>query len=502
MKDIIEQLKILQNNLSQKKKYSHAISLMHWDLETEAPKDSLKTTSEVIGFFSEKIYEITNSDEVSKSLTFLNKNISKLNEINSRIVYLTSKERDRLSKIPKAEYVEYNKLLSEAQNIWAKARQKNDFKMFSPYLESIISYQKKYVQRVGYIFHPYDALLDDYEEGMTVAKIEPFFNSLKEKIVPLLNKIKKEKQINSNFIDKEFNIEKQKEYSFEIAKQLGFNFNSGVLKESTHPFTLNFNKYDVRMTTRYIENSFTSSLFSTIHETGHGMYEQNIGDNIYNTVLGSGVSLGIHESQSRFYENLVGKNKAFWDSNYIKLQKLFPENLSNINAESFYRGINKVTPSLIRVEADELTYSLHILIRFEIEKEIFEKDLLVQDLPKLWNDKYEKYLGITPHDFATGILQDVHWSAGLFGYFPTYALGSAYASQIFHYMEQTLNVNKSIQENKLEPILQFLTKKIHKYGKLRPADEIINNLCGEPLNAKYYIDYLEKKFSKLYSLNK
>ncbi|ABK90590.1 carboxypeptidase M32 [Francisella tularensis subsp. novicida] len=500
MSAIKSQLQILQDKLSQKKKYNHAISLMHWDLETQAPKNSINTTSEVIGFFSEKIYEITNSEEITSSLKYLNSNLSALDQINKRIVYLTTKQKDRLSKIPKDEYVAYNKLLSQAQNIWAKARKDNDFEAFAPYLEEIIKYQKKYVERIGYDEHPYDVLLDDYEEGMTVAKLEPFFDSLKERIVPLLEKIKNANQVDTSCIDKPYNIDKQKEYSHKIAKQLGFNFDSGILKESAHPFTLNFNKYDVRMTTHYIENLFTSSLFSTIHETGHAMYEQNICDNIYDTILGTGVSLGIHESQSRFYENLVGKNKAFWDRNYSELQDLFAENLADTSIEEFYKAINKVSPSLIRVEADELTYSLHILVRFEIEKEIFEKDIDIRELPKLWNDKYQKYLGITPFNFSDGILQDVHWSAGLFGYFPTYALGSAYASQIFYYMNKDFDVNVAIRDNKLELVLGFLTKHIHQFGSLKPADEIIYNMCGEYLNAKFYVEYLDDKFTKIYNL--
>jgi carboxypeptidase Taq len=367
-------------------------------------------------------------------------------------------------------------------------------------LEKIIKYQKRYVESVGYEAHPYDVLLDDYEEGMTVAKLEPFFEALKSRIVPLLNKISKAKKVDVTCVSKKFDIQKQKEHSYQTAKQLGFDFDSGLLKESSHPFTLNFNKYDVRMTTRYIEDLFTSSLFSTIHETGHAIYEQNIGDNIYDTILGTGVSLGIHESQSRFYENLIGKNKSFWVHNYSGLQELFPDNLKNTNVNEFYKAINNVEPSFIRVEADELTYSLHILVRFEIEKEIFEKDIQVSDLPQLWNDTYTKYLGITPDNYANGILQDVHWSAGLFGYFPTYALGSAYASQFFDCMSKSFDVNKAIEKNELHKIREFLTEGIHKYGSLKPADMLVSDLTGELLNSKYYVEYLEKKFTDIYSL--
>ena len=431
---------------------------MHWDLETEAPKNSIDTTSEVIGFFSEKTYELTNSKEFIGSLKVLNANSSELSETDKRVVYLTSKEQSKLSKIPKDKYVEYNQLISKAQNVWTEARQENNFEKFAPYLEKIIAYQKNYAKLIGDKNHPYNVVLDDYEEEMTVAKLDPFFEGLKAKIVPLLEKIKQTKQVDLSCLTRKYSIKKQKKYSKKIAKQLGFDFDSGLLKESAHPFMLNFNKYDVRMTTRYIEDLFSSSLFSTIHETGHALYEQNIGDDIYNTILGTGVSLGIHESQSRFYENLIGKNKAFWLKNYKELQELFPENLSNTSVDEFYKAANFVAPSLIRVEADELTYSLHILVRYEIEKEIFENDIPVSELPKLWNDKYEKYLGIIPDSNANGILQDVHWAAGLFGYFPTYALGSAYASQFFHYMNKEFDANKSIENNKLKPILGYLRK--------------------------------------------
>ena len=500
MSQVQKHLDILYANLETKKKYNHAISLMNWDLETEAPKTAVNTMSEVIGFMSEKIYDLANDDLLKESLDFLSKDLSKLSEIDKRIVYLTTKEQNKLSKIPRQEYVEYTQLLSKSQSVWAEARGENNFNKFAPYLEKIIKYQKSYIQRIGFKDHPYNTLLDDYEEGMTVAKLKPFFDGLKSKIVPLLEKIKNAKQVDTSCISKKYDIQKQKQYSKKIAEQFGFNFDSGVLKESAHPFTLHFNKYDVRMTTRYIENLFTSSLFSTIHETGHAIYEQNISDDIYNTILGTGVSLGVHESQSRFYENLIGKNKSFWTKNYKDLQDLFADNLENTSIDEFYKAINNVTPSLIRVEADELTYSLHILVRFEMEQEIFEKDIPVKDLPKLWNQKYQEYLGITPNDDANGILQDVHWSAGLFGYFPTYALGSAYASQIFHYMNKEFDVNKNIETDNLKEIKDFLGKHIHQYGSLKPADEIIYNMCGEDINVEYYVKYLEDKFSAIYGL--
>jgi len=494
-------LKYVLERLDQITNYNYATSIIHWDLETGAPKEALRKASTVLGFYSGEIYKILTDTEFNNHINLLLNNLDSLDEINRKIILETKKNIDNIKKIPLDEYKEYSELISKAQPLWADSREKNDFLMFLPTLEKIITYQKKYAEYKGYKEHPYDALLDDYEEGITVKELDVFFDNLKEKLVPLILKINEKKDFISNDLLKtNFSPKKQEEFSNFIAEYLGFDFDRGLLKESTHPFSMGLNKYDVRMTTRYEEDFLQPSLFGTIHETGHSLYEQNIGENIWKTSIGGGSSMGIHESQSRLYENLVGRSYEFWIPLYSKLQEAFPENLKDYSLDDFYKAINKSEPDLIRVEADELTYSLHIMLRYEIEKELIEGKIEVKDLPKIWNERMVKYLGITPPTDALGVLQDVHWSAGLFGYFPSYALGSANASQIMNTMEKQLDVPKLLKEGKLEEIRKFLTENIHKYGQLKTPKELMEIATGEAPNSKYYVDYLLTKYSKLYEI--
>jgi carboxypeptidase Taq len=491
---ILEKLELLSN-------YSYTTSIIHWDLETGAPKEGIRRASKVLGFYSGEMYKILTDEKFVKNIELLLTTLDELSEINKKIIIETKKDIDKIKKIPLEKYKEYNELLSKAQPIWAEARQKNDFKKFQPYLEKIVDYNREYTEYKGYEVHPYDALLDDYEPGMTVKSLDIFFENLKEKLVPLILKIKDKKDfISDKIVREDYNIEKQKEFSIFAAKYLGFNFDRGMLKESAHPFSMGLNKYDVRMTTRYSINDMQSSLFGTLHESGHSIYEQNIGDDIWETILGTGNSMGIHESQSRLYENLIGRSKEFWEPIYPKLQETFPEVLKDITLEEFHKAINKVEPSLIRVEADELTYSLHIMLRYEIEKELIEGKINVADLPQIWNDRMEKYLGITPPTDADGVLQDVHWSAGLFGYFPSYALGSANASQIMNTMRRNIDVDTILREGKLEEIKNYLEENIHKYGRLKDPKELMIISTNEESNSKYYVEYLLNKYSKLYEI--
>lgn len=494
LKFVLEKLDVIGN-------FNYASSVIHWDLETGAPKGTLKKASPVLGFYSGEIYKILTNKEFNENIDTLLNDLESLNEINRRIVTETKKNIDNIKKIPLEEYKAYSELISKAQPLWAEAREENDFKMFLPALEKIIAYQKKYAEYKGYKEHPYDALLDEYESGITVKNLDIFFTDLKEKLVPLILKINEKKDFISNELLKtKFSPAKQEEFSKFIAEYLGFDFDRGLLKESTHPFSMGLNKYDVRMTTRYEEDFLQPALFGTIHETGHSIYEQNIGDNIWDTSLGGGSSMGIHESQSRLYENLVGRSYEFWIPLYPKLQEAFPENLKDYSLDDFYKAINKSESDLIRVEADELTYSLHIMLRYEIEKELIEGKIEVKDLPKIWNERMVKYLGITPPTDSLGVLQDVHWSAGLFGYFPSYALGSANASQIMNTMEKHLDVPKLLEEGNLREIKEFLTENIHKYGQLKTPKELMEIATGEAPNSKYYVEYLLTKYSKLYEI--
>jgi carboxypeptidase Taq len=496
-----EALDYVINKLEELSNYNYASSIIYWDLETGAPKEGIRRASTVLGFYSGESHKILTDQEFNKNLDLLLENLDSLDEINKKIMIEIKKDIDNIKKIPLEEYKKYSELISKAQPIWADAREKNDFSLFLPYLEKIIKYKQKYAEYKGYKEHPYDALLDDYEPGMTVKSLDIFFASLKKQLVPIILKINEKKDfISDKIIKVDYDIEKQKEFSVFAAKYLGFDFDRGLLKESAHPFSMGLNKYDVRMTTRYTIDDMQSSLFGTLHETGHSLYEQNIGEEIWETILGTGNSMGIHESQSRLYENLVGRSLEFWEPIYPKLQEAFPDVLSNVSLEEYHRAINKVEPSLIRVEADELTYSLHIMLRYEIEKELIEGKIKPCDLPKIWNERMEKYLGITPPNDSDGVLQDVHWAAGLFGYFPSYALGSANASQIMNTMKNKLDVDTLLKEGKLEAIKEYLGENIHKYGKLKDPNEIMEISTGETPNSKYYVDYLIEKYSRLYEI--
>jgi carboxypeptidase Taq len=474
------------NKLEKLSNYNYASSIIYWDLETKAPKEGIRKASKVLGFYSGESHKILTDLEFNKNLDLLLENLDFLDAIHKKIIIETK---------------EYNELLSKAQLIWAEAREKNNFSLFLPYLKKIITYKQKYVNYKGYKEHPYDAVLDDYEPGITVKHLDIFFDDLKDKLVPLILKINEKKNFISNdFLKLDYSIEKQKEFSIFIAKYLGFDFERGLLKESAHPFSMGLNKYDVRMTTRYFLNDLQSSLFGTIHESGHSIYEQNIGEDIWETRLGCGNSMGIHESQSRLYENLIARSMEFWVPIYPQLQKTFPENLKDITLDAFYKAINKSQSDLIRVEADELTYSLHIILRYEIEKELIEGKITADELPKIWNERMEKYLGIIPSNDSDGVLQDVHWAAGLFGYFPSYALGSANASQIMNTMRNKLNVDTILKEGKLEKIKEYLGENIHKYGKLKDPNEIMEIATKEIPNSKYYVNYLIEKYSRLYEI--
>ncbi|WP_341349490.1 carboxypeptidase M32 [Clostridium celatum] len=320
-------------------------------------------------------------------------------------------------------------------------------------------------------------------------------------MIEILKNIKSSnKKINREFLNGHFDTNKQKELSLEILKSIGFDLNAGVLDESVHPFTINISKNDVRLTTNYHEDEFTSALYSTIHEGGHGIYEQNIGDDLKDTGLQAAISMAIHESQSRFYENIIGRSKEFC-SYLLPLAKKYFKDFDSVNLEEFYEAINYVEPSLIRTEADELTYSLHIIIRYEIEKELINGDISVDDLPELWNKKYREYLGVEASNYSEGILQDVHWSGGMFGYFPSYALGNIYGAQMYYkLLEEKPEVMNEVAKGDFNTVKVWLNEKVHKNGKLYTPNELIKNITGEELNAKYFIKYLKEKYYEVYNV--
>lgn len=478
------------------------LELIQWDLETKTPIKSKPYLAELVGELSMQEYDLFTSDEFINLVESLNKEKNNLTEIEKKEIELSMEEIEKKKKIPADEYEAYAKLTSINQGIWEEAKAKNDFSIIKDGLKKVFNYNKKFAEyRRKDEKNLYDVLLNDYEKGMDTEKLDIFFSELKKEIVPFLKKIQEKKK--SLKEEDKLNVPVDEDIQMKFAKYLaayvGFDFEKGLVETSEHPFTLNLNKNDVRLTTNNKRNMPFSTVFSIIHEAGHGIYEQQTADNLIDTLLGAGGSMGLHESQSRFMENIVGRNKAFWKPLYKKAMGFYPF-LKDIDFEEFIKQINKIEPELIRTEADELTYSLHVMLRYEIEKMIFAGEVSIDDLPKIWNQKMVEYLGIEPKNDAEGLMQDVHWYCGLVGYFPSYAIGNAYASQIYNTMKKDFDVDRVLENQNLKKITDWLGEKIHKYGRLKDTPEIIKKVTGEELNPKYYIDYLKEKYSKIYQI--
>ncbi|MGE7093293.1 carboxypeptidase M32 [Lysinibacillus sp. NPDC048646] len=485
------------------KHYEEALGVIYWDMRTGAPKKGLTQRSEVIGTLSASLFDMQTSEELGELLSVLEAQKEELDHVTLRLVEEVRKNYDNNKKIPAHEYKEFVILQSKAEAIWEEAKAQNNFALFLPYLEKIITWQKKFIGYWGIKNgSSYNTLLDQYEPEMTTEILDRVFGALRETIVSLVQKISASpNKPDTSALFKHFPREEQRALSLEILAQLGYDFEAGRLDESVHPFMIGLNLGDNRITTKYDEADFRSAIFGTIHECGHAMYEQNIDEKLDGLPLAQGTSMGIHESQSLFYENFVGRNENFWAHNYERLQKYSPTQFGDVALADFLRAINMVEPSFIRIEADELTYSLHIMIRYEIERDLFNGDLQAKDLPQVWNDKYEEYLGIRPETDAQGVLQDMHWSGGMFGYFPSYALGLIYAAQWKHAMDKDMpNFDDLLAKGELLPIREWLTDKVHQYGALKKPFELLQAATGEGLNGNYLANYLQDKYTKLYQL--
>ena len=369
-----------------------------------------------------------------------------------------------------------------------------------PYLQKIVDYNRKFAGYYHPELEPYDALLNEYEEGLNMQTLDAFFAQLRQTIVPLIGKIQKALQIDDSFLYRHYPVAVQREFSDYLMEVMGIDRSHCGIAETEHPYTTNFNNKDVRITTHYYENNLVSSMFSVIHEGGHALYELGADDCYNYTALSGGVSMGIHESQSRFYENILGRSEAFVHGIFPKLKELFPKQLEGVDETMFYRAINKAQPSLIRTEADELTYCLHIMVRYEIEKQLIAGTLEVKDVPAAWKALYREYLGVEVPNDREGCLQDSHWSGGSIGYFPSYALGSAYGLQMLHKMEEDLgDIWTDVAKGELGKVTSWLREKIHRHASFYKPGELFESVCGK-FDAKYYTDYLTEKYTKLYQL--
>ena len=477
-----------------------ALALLEWDDETLAPEEAGPYTERVIGALSEEYYQIIAGEEMKNSIAAC-EDEKDLTEVEKAIVKEAKETRAQLVCIPVKEYRDNAQLVTEGIRVWTKSKAENDFGQFVPVLQRLVDYQKKFASyRAKKGEKLYDSMLDLYEKDFNMELLDAFFEELKEVIVPLIREIRDHgKPIEDGFLTGDYPEDRQREAAEYLANYVGFDFKKGVMGISAHPFTTNLHNHDVRITTHY-SNRMDSSVFSVIHETGHAIYELGISDELTQTLVGQGASTGMHECQSRFFENIIGRSAAFWVPLYEKLQSIFPEQLKGVSREQFVEAINKAEPGLIRTEADELTYSLHVMIRYEIEKMMIEENLDLTKLPDIWADKYEEYLGIRPANAAEGVLQDIHWSEGCFGYFPSYALGSAFGAQLYYHMKKEMDINGLLENGEIGVIREYLREHIHRFGKRKTSRDILKDITGEDFNPRYYVRYLKEKYSQLYDL--
>ena len=481
--------------------YNHAMSLIHYDGATTAPKGTAANRGHTLGILSEESYRLSTSEETVSLLEFLDNNREGLSPKEARAVELAIKDIREMKKIPLEEYVAYQQLLVEADDVWHTAKETNDFALFCPYLEKIFDTERRFAGYCAPEMHPYNYCLNKYEDGLTMDKCDEFFAALKSRLVPLIAKIGQAEQLSDACVWGEFDEADQEKFSIRLMETMGIDLAHCGLGTTEHPFTTSFGSHhDVRITTHYQRDNFASSMFSVIHEGGHALYDLNSDDELAYTLLDGGVSMGIHESQSRFYENLLGRSRAFVNYIFPTLCECFPEQMQGYTAEDVYRAINLVTPSLIRTEADEVTYCLHVMVRYELEKRVISGELAVRDLPAEWNRLYREYLGVEVPDDTHGVLQDSHWSFGGIGYFPSYALGSAYGAQLLRKMRETVDVEACLAKGDFAPINAWNREHIWQYGCLKKPGVLLEEALGEPFDPFVYTDYLEKKYSELYGI--
>jgi carboxypeptidase Taq len=418
------------------------------------------------------------------------------------VVRRLKRQRDKRVKLPQSLVEELARTAILGQQAWQVAREKDDFPSFRPLLERMIELKRRQAEALGYPQCPYDALLDEFEPEELTANVGKVLAGLREALVPLVAKIQaSRRRPDTSVLHRKFPADAQERLGREASAAIGFDFNRGQLDVTAHPFCSTLGPNDSRITTRYDEQFFNTAFFGILHESGHGIYDQGLPREHFGLPLGDFVSLGIHESQSRMWENLVGRSRAFWAYFYPKVQQYFPAALADVPLDAFHFAVNDVRPSLIRIEADEATYNLHILIRFELERALLEKQLEAADLPEAWNQRYQHYLGITPPDNRQGVLQDVHWSAGLIGYFPTYSLGNLYAAQFFAKAEAELgNLPESFARGDFRRLLTWLRENVHRHGQRYSAAELVKRATGQPLSPRPLVNHLTTTLAALYGI--
>jgi carboxypeptidase Taq len=486
---------------------SHTAAILHWDQQTYMPEAAVADRADQMSLLSGMMHDRITQPDIGEQLSTLGVRFDEdplpripetFQGLDRAFLRELARQYRRSTKIPRRIVTELAKQTAIGQRVWVEARKAADFSRFSGQLAVILDLVREVSSSLGFEDHPYDPLLEEFEPYMKTAEVEEVFTGLREGLTRLLDRIRGSgKSVDTEFLNRDYEIEKQKSFGREVLETLGFDFKRGRLDESAHPFSTTLGSSDVRITTRY--DTGITDIFGTIHECGHGLYEQGFDPALHGTLLAEGASLGLHESQSRMMENMIGLSLPFWTYFYPRLKALFPGALADVQLRRFYEGVNHVIPSLIRVEADEVTYNLHVLLRFELEKQLISGDLEVHDLPEAWNAGMEDLLGLKPPDDAKGVLQDVHWSGGMIGYFPTYSLGNLYSAQFFNAMKgQLSDWHRQIEQGRFQSVLEWLRRNIHTHGRVYPARELCIRVTGESLNPRYLLDYLEEKFGDIY----
>lgn len=496
-----ETVRKFKEHLRKMDAYHHAFGVLNYDSETVMPKGGSGHLGMTYAVLSEEMYKLTTSPELKEWVREILDHREAVDCITCREAEELFEQMERTRKIPMEEYVEYQVAQNQASHVWHTAKATNDFASFAPHLEKLIGFSRKFAGYWDSENDPYNVLLDQYEKGLTTETLDAFFGLLRRELKPVVDAVaKKGPVVDDSFLYKRFPLEKQRHLSDRLMEVLTIDRDHCNIGEVEHPFTTGFSKDDVRITTHYHEKDFTSSMYSVIHEGGHALYELNVGDDIKYSPLGGGASMSIHESQSRFFENIIGRSEPFLTYILPDVQKLGPRALRDVHPHDFYLAVNKAQPSLIRIQADELTYCFHIMVRYELEKRLIGGTLKVQDLPEAWNALYKEYLGVDVPDDTRGVLQDSHWSSGLIGYFPSYALGSAYGAQMLKVMERDISVWELVAKGDLAPIVAWLTERIYRYGRLLKPNELILKACEAPFDPQDYVDYLKNKYSEVYGL--
>ena len=493
-----EALKIYKEYMEKLNAYGLLMATTYFDKSTIAPSAGSDYRNNKMSFMGGEMYTIQTDPKLIEAITYLSS--QDLGQLRNRDIAMAKKGLNNILKFTKEEQMQFSLASMEGFDTWQKAKKDNKYKMFEPKLLKLIELTKQRAKKLNPKIKAYDVLLDDYEEGMTIKKYDEFFSLIKKELLPLIKKIDKKKNyIDDSFLYKYYPAEKQAKFMEVLKQYLGFDSSWGYMGVSEHPFTMGISRDDVRITTAYDEHNITAAIYSFIHECGHAFYEHQI-DKYETYYTLDQVSSGMHESQSRFFENYLGRRESFFKLIYPKLQEIFPENLRNVSLKQFIKAVNVSKCSLIRTDADELTYPIHILIRYEMEKDIFANKIDLRNLNNIWKKKYKEYLGIDVKKDSDSLMQDVHWSEAMFGYFPTYALGSAAGAQLLNKMEKDLDIDKLLESGKFKVITDYLKKNVQRYGALYTMDEILLKATGKKFDPKYYINFLKKKYSKLYDI--